>query len=337
MADAGYPSRESQDLAGITKEIGPVKDKADNYDPSLQKLCANFDDGEWKSFYDFLPEKDQPFLFAGDDRKPLTFKAMKEFIIKPELNIPGLAREDRLCTAFPSGPELAVFYLTFALRCTFAPLNMMLRADEFEFEYEDLPAKGLVVQHKDHLKSKEEEEATGTAVAAARRKKLAIIMQVVPDKEIVGLFSLEKHAAGKALKGDLLGPPLESISRDHVALVLHTSGTTKKPKIVPITHGSLAVGCRCHTSADLLDESDVFVNFMPMFHIAGLVENLLTAAVSGAKFVALRGQYQPHVFYDSLMKEPFPTAYSAVPVHNLTLMQWAQEMRRQMVSHSRIK
>lgn len=103
---------------------------------------------------------------------------------------------------------------------------------------------------------------------------MTIIMQVVPNKEVVGLFTIEKHAAGKPLKGDTLGPPLETISRDQVALVLHTSGTTKKPKIVPITHGSLAVGCRCHASADLLDESDVFVNFMPMFHIAGLVENL---------------------------------------------------------------
>jgi len=326
MAEAA--AREAQDLAGVTKEVGPIKEKADNYDPSLQKLCPDFDGGDWKSFYDFIPDKDEPFLYAGDDRKPLTFKALKEFIIKPELDIPGLAREDRLCTAFPSGAELAVFYMAYSLRCTFAPLNMMLRSEEFEFEYDDLPAKGLVVQHKAHLKTKEEEEATGTAVAAARRKKLAIIMQVVPDKDVAGLFTIEKHAAGKPPKGDLLGPPLETIARDQIALVLHTSGTTKKPKIVPITHGSLAVGIRCHSSADMLGESDVFANFMPMFHIAGLVENLLTACVSGSKFVALRGQYQPHVFYNALLAEPFPTAYSAVPVHNLTMMQWAQEMEK---------
>jgi len=186
----------------------------------------------------------------------------------------------------------------------------------------------LMVQHKDSLRDAEEEKATGTAVAAARRKKLAIIMQIIPDKETVGLFTLEKHAAGKPLKGASVGPPLETISRDHVGLVLHTSGTTKKPKIVPITHESMAIGARCHSSADLLLESDVFVNFMPMFHIAGVLENLLTACVSGSKFVALRGQFKPHIFYNALLAEPFPTAYSAVPVHNLTLIQWAQEMEK---------
>merc|ERR1719310_2623228 len=133
MAEA---AREAQGLTGIDKEPGPIKDKADNYDASLQKLCPDFESGDWKSYYDFLPDKDEPFLFAGDDRKPLTFKAMKEFIIKPELDIPGLARDDRLCTAFPSGPELAVFYMAYSLRCTFAPLNMMLRPEEFEFEFD---------------------------------------------------------------------------------------------------------------------------------------------------------------------------------------------------------
>jgi len=321
--------REAQDLTGgITKDVGPIKEKTDCFDPSLRKLCPDFVDGEWKSFYDFLPDKEEPFLYAADARKPLTFKALKEFIIKPELDIPGLAREDRLCTAFPSGAELGVFFMAYALRCTFAPLNMMIRAEEFEFEFEDLPAKGLVVQHKAHLKGEEEEKATVTAVAAARRKKLPIIMQIVPDSETAGLFTIEKHAAGKPLKGDTIGPPLATISRDQIALVLHTSGTTKKPKIVPITHGSMAIGCRCHASADLLDQSDVFVNFMPMFHIAGLIENLLTAVVSGSKFVAMRGQFKPHEFYNVLLAEPFPTAYSAVPVHNLTLMQWAQEMEK---------
>lgn len=322
------PARESQDLNGATKDAGPIKPATDNYDPSLQKLCQDYEGGDWKSFYDFLPDRDEPFLFDGGERKPLSFKALKEFIVQPELDIPGLGREHRLCTAFPSGPELAVCYLAYSLRCQFAPLNMMLRPDEFEFEFEDLPAQALIVQHKDHLKNAEEEKATGTAVAAARRKKLPIIMQLVPDKETVGLFKMEKHAAGKPLKGACLGAPLESISRDHVGLVLHTSGTTKKPKIVPITHGSMAIGARCHASANLLDESDVFVNYMPMFHIAGVLENLLTACISGSKFVALRGTYQPHLFYNALLSEPYPTAYSAVPVQNLTLIQWAQEQEK---------
>lgn len=326
MADA---ARESQDLTGIdAKDVGPIKPAADCFDASLQKYCPDFTDGDWKCFYDFLPDKDEPLLYAMDERAPLTYKAMKEFLLSPELDIAGLGRSDRLCTAFASSAEMAICFLAYSMRCTFAPLNMMIKPEEFEFEFDDLPAKGLIVMHKDHLKGEEETKATGVAVAAARKKKLTIILQLTPSAETVGLFKIEKHAAGKPLAGDKLGPPLDSITRDDIALVLHTSGTTKKPKIVPITHESIAIGAKCHACADLMDSTDVFVNYMPMFHIAGLIENFLTAIFSGTRFVAIRGQYQAHIFYKAIMSEPYPTAYSAVPVHNLTLIQHAAEIEK---------
>ena len=43
-----------------------------------------------------------------------------------------------------------------------------------------------------------------------------------------------------------------------------------------------------------------------MFHIAGLMENLLMAAYSGARFVALPGQYQAHRFFEAMKAEPLP-------------------------------
>eukprot|EP00438_Fugacium_kawagutii_P013207 Skav218441 [mRNA] locus=scaffold905:16270:19682:+ [translate_table: standard] len=133
----------------------------------------------------------------------------------------------------------------------------------------------------------------------------------------------------------------------YVCLVLHTSGTTKKPKIVPITHESMAIGGMCHAAANLLEPGDVFVNTMPMFHIAGLMENLLMSAYSGCKFIALAGQYQAHTFFEAMTKEPLqraeskrrvavntcgpsmvvptPTSYSAVPAHHMSLMTLAKD------------
>jgi len=202
-----------------------------------------------------------------------------------------------------------------------------LRAEEYEFEFEDLPAKGLIVQKNDTL-TEEEAMATGTAVAQARKKKLPVIMQLTPSPDVVGLFALEKHAVGKPLKGEVLKDPLGTVQRDHICLVLHTSGTTKKPKIVPITHESMAIGGLCHAAANLLGPDDVFINTMPMFHIAGLMENLLMSLNSKAKFIALPGQYQVGTFYEHMLKEPFPTCYSAVPAHHMSLMQLAAEMEK---------
>jgi len=305
-------------------DVGPILPATEKWDKSQLKLSSDYVDGDWKTFYDFLPDKDEPFLYSTDDRKPLSFKGLKEFIIDPKNDIPGMGREDRLCTAFPTGPELAVAYLTFAVRCSIAPLNLFLSASEFEFEFDDLPAKGLIVQ-KSTTVTGDDNEATGTVIAQARKKKIAIILQLIPDEKIVGLFSFERHPAGKPLTGAKLGPPLETVERNHICLVLHTSGTTKKPKIVPITHESMAIGGKCHAAADLMTSDDVFINTMPMFHIAGLMENLLASAFSGARFIALPGLYKPHIFYQNCVKEPFPTAYSAVPVHHLSLMDMAKE------------
>ncbi|CAJ1396500.1 unnamed protein product [Effrenium voratum] len=289
-------------------------------------MAADFVDGDWKTFWDFLPDKEEPFLYSTDGRRPLSFKEMKAFILDERNDIPGMGREDRLCLVFPTGPELAVAYLAFAVRCTVAPLNLFLRADELDFEYDDLPCKGLVVQKVDGLQE-DEKAATTVAVAQARKKKIQIILQLIPAPDVAGLFNIEKHPAGKPLTGAKLGPPLDTVKRDHVCLVLHTSGTTKKPKIVPITHESMAIGGMCHAAANLLGPEDVFVNTMPMFHIAGLMENLLMSAYSGCKFVALPGQYQAHSFFQAMQKEPLPTCYSAVPAHHMSLMSLAKEAK----------
>mmetsp|Transcript_35944 Transcript_35944/g.57983 ORF Transcript_35944/g.57983 Transcript_35944/m.57983 type:complete len:583 (+) Transcript_35944:104-1852(+) len=320
---------EAQDMGGSVQahDAGPVMEAQDGYDPAKHKVSADFLGGDWKTFYDFLPDKAEPFLFSTDGRKPLSFKELKAFIVDPKNDLPGMRREDRLCLVFPNGPELAVAYLAFALRCTVAPLNLYLRADEFDFEYDDLPCKGLVVQKVEGL-AEDEKTATTIAVAQARKKKIQIILQLTPSPEIAGLFTIDKHAAGKPLTGDLLGPPLATVKREHVCLVLHTSGTTKKPKIVPITHESMAIGGMCHAAANLLDADDVFVNTMPMFHIAGLMENLLMAAFSGAKVVALPGQYKVNAFFDAMCRAPRGTAYSAVPAHHMSLMSLAQEKEK---------
>jgi len=204
---------------------------------------------------------------------------------------------------------------------------MFLHSEEFEFEFEDLPAKGLIVEHKDSL-ADDEKMATGVAIASARKKKLTIILELTRDKETAGLFTLAKHAAGKPLNGPKLESPLQSVERTHICLVLHTSGTTKKPKIVPINHESMALGCKCHAAANVANADDVFINYMPMFHIAGLMENLLMTAMVGAKLVAMPGTYQPHMFHKYIMKEPYPTCYSAVPAHHLSLMNFAKEIEK---------
>ena len=93
------------------------------------------------------------------------------------------------------------------------------------------------------------------------------VIELTPSAEDVGLFKLAWRRGSHQL------PPLECgrvwPSRQDVALVLHTSGTTNKPKVVPLTHGNISCGGLCIMSTLALKESDVCINIMPLFHIHG--------------------------------------------------------------------
>ncbi|CAE7023621.1 GIP [Symbiodinium sp. KB8] len=131
----------STDAHSGTHEIGIVRAASSDYDPKRQLFADDALKQEWASFYDLIPSSDAPFLHATDGRRPLSLKELKEFVTSDQVEVLGLGREDRLCTAIPNGPEAAVCFFAFALRCTFAPLNIGLSRDEFEFEFTDLPAK----------------------------------------------------------------------------------------------------------------------------------------------------------------------------------------------------
>jgi len=315
-------------------EVGPMRPAvAGKYDGSKQKFAADVLSKEWTTYYDLMPDADVPFLHAMDGRKPLSLKALKAFCISDEVEVLGLERQDRLCTAIPNGPEAAVCFFAFSLRCTFAPLNIGLSRDEFEFEFLDLPAKALVVQDKATL-SEEDQAHVGNAIGVARKAKVEKLMELFPSPEIAGLFTLKKHTAGRPLKGAPLGNPLTSVKREDLALVLHTSGTTKKPKIVPLTHENIACGGLCIASTVEMKTEDVCNNTMPLFHIHGLIVNVLASAVAGAQIVCVPGVFAVQRFYEALQSKPEPSWYSAVPTMHLQVLQYAQAVGPEKAKNS---
>lgn len=320
------PIESSNETHTGSHEVGPIKPAvADLHDPSLQKFATDTLSQEWTTYYDLMPDSEEPYLHSTDGRKPLSLKALKAFILSDEVEVLGLERTDRLCTAIPNGPEAAVAFFAFALRCTFAPLNIGLSRDEYEFEFMDLPAKALVVQDKDTL-SEDDQAHTANAVGVARKTKVEKLLELFPSKDIAGLFTLKKHTAGKPMKGPALGNPLASVKREDLALVLHTSGTTKKPKIVPLTHANIASGALSIASTVRMQHEDICNNTMPLFHIHGLIVNVLASAVAGSQIVCVPGVFAVQRFYSALQSSPEPTWYSAVPTMHLQVLQYAQEV-----------
>jgi acyl-CoA synthetase (AMP-forming)/AMP-acid ligase II len=105
---------------------------------------------------------------------------------------------------------------------------------------------------------------------------------------------------------------------DDVALVLHTSGTTSRPKIVPLTHRNVCASAR-HISHTLqLTPADRELHVMPLFHIHGLIAGVLAPMAVGSMVFCTPG-FNALKFF-AWMKECKPTWYTAVPTMHQTIL-----------------
>ena len=286
--------------------------------PEGQLSSENALSSEWRCHFDHVRDGDAVLLREAPvtARRPLSYARFRAFV-EEELSPQdfGVGQGDRLCVVLPNGAEAAVCFLAMSLFCTYAPLNAVLTEREFEFEFDDLPAKAVVVMAG--------AAASAAALRVAHAKALPVI-ELVPSEDDVGLFSLrwadtDAERRLPPLPGGRAWP-----RRDDVAMVLHTSGTTKKPKIVPLTHGNITSGVLCIASTLQLESSDVAINIMPLFHIHGIAVNVLATAVSGACVVATAGLSSAEAFFDALKVEPRPTWYSAVPTMHQRILAYAE-------------
>jgi acyl-CoA synthetase (AMP-forming)/AMP-acid ligase II/acyl carrier protein len=228
----------------------------------------------------------------------------------------GIGREDRVALALPAGPALATTFLAVASHAVCAPLNPRYRADEFEFTLADLHARALVV----------EAGADSAARVAARALGIDVI-ELVPEPGVpAGRFTLRGAHRGNAA--------VRPARADDVALVLHTSGSTARPKRVPLTHRNLCASARHVADTLRLGPEDRGLCVMPLFHIHGLVAGLLAPLAVGSQVVCAPA-FSPESFFACL--DGFrPSWYSAVPTMHQAILAHA-EAHPSIVSSSRLR
>ena len=272
---------------------------------------------EWQSFYDLIegtPER--VFLReVSNARRPLDYARLKSFIAQEiPLHTFGIGQGDRLCVVIPNGPEAAVCFLGMSLFCTYAPLSTKLTPSALQFEFEDLPAKAVVVMSG----LDDDNEVLRVAKLCGDLP----IIELSPSAHDVGLFTLQWRPGSKHIPALTVGRVWPT--RNDVALVLHTSGTTNKPKVVPLSHGNIGCGGLCIKSTLGLKLEDVCINIMPLFHIHGISVNVLVTALSGSSLYATTGFAGGEAFFEALLASPQPTWYSAVPTMHIDILNYAE-------------
>jgi len=122
-----------------------------------------------------------------------------------------------------------------------------------------------------------------------------------------------------------------------VALFLHTSGTTSRPKGVPLTHGNLALSLTNIAATYELTERDCSYLVMPLFHVHGLMAGLLAplAAGSAVSFPAA-GRFAASTFWFDVA-ESKATFYTAVPTMHQVLLSRAKLGERKAAGSPRLR
>ncbi len=236
-------------------------------------------------------------------RTPLTYGRLHEHIdnVVRTLHARGLGRNNRIAVVLPNGPEMAVAFLGVAAGATCAPLNPANSASEFNFYLTDLKPQALITQ------------ASMGSPACTVAQELGInIIELVPILEAeAGLFTL----TGAQQTDDT--PHTFALPED-VAVVLHTSGTTLGPKIVPLTHTNICTAAHNMSVTLELMASDRGLNVLPFFHAHALLAALLTSLLAGASIVCPPAFSAPAFF--AWLAEFRPTWYTAVPtIHQAIL------------------
>ena len=220
------------------------------------------------------------------------------------LNALGLGRGDRVGIVLPNGPEMASAFVSLAAGTTTAPLNPGYRRKEYDFYLEDLGAKALIV----------EAGSESEAVDSARSLGIAVLTLHVPEEARAGQFELEADSEVE------LGPTASPgpATPDDVALMLHTSGTTSRPKLVPLLHRNVCASAHHIRTTLSLTPDDRCLNVMPLFHIHGLMAPVLASLSAGAAVACTPG-FNALKFF-SWLDEVEPSWYSAVPTMHQTIL-----------------
>jgi acyl-CoA synthetase (AMP-forming)/AMP-acid ligase II len=213
---------------------------------------------------------------------------------------------------------MATCFVACAACTTSAPLNPAYRAEEFEFYLSDLRAAALVVARG----------AESPAIEVARRLGVRVLDLVVAPGAPAGAFELAPRDPA-AETPECREPG--AAHPDDVSMVLHTSGTTSRPKIVPLSQRNLCASAQHIRKTLRFEPRDAGLNIMPLFHIHGLIAGVLAPLAAGSRVFCTPGFNALRFF--AWMDESRPTWYTAVPTMHQAIVARAPKNRETIARH----
>ena len=246
------------------------------------------------------PGSSAPAIIATSPLAIVSYKALAGQIerLSGQLRGAGLKPGDAVAIVLPNSLEFIVVFLALAhASLVAAPLNPADKPDEIRFFVRDAQTRAVVA------------EGSNLAVREAAAGLGLPVWQ--PRVDSRGVVELPELPQGSRTSLDTPHP-------DDVALFAYTSGTTGRPKCVPLTHANVLWSSRNTAERYVLTASDRGLVVLPLFHGHGLIGATLSTLASGGS-VIVPPRFSASEFW-KLFREHHATWYSAVPtIHQVLL------------------
>ncbi|PKN61489.1 MAG: acyl-CoA synthetase [Deltaproteobacteria bacterium HGW-Deltaproteobacteria-15] len=203
----------------------------------------------------------------------------------------GIAKGDRIILVLQNVPQfLIATYAAWKLGSIVVPLNPMYKEKELAYFCRDSGAKLLVMQEetaagldRSFLKETPVQKVITTSALDLLPKdhpvpSLLKAIRKVRFPDTMDMLSLVEKYRDKKVEP-------QGLTREDVAYLTYTSGTTGPPKGAMNTHGNIAFNARVYHAMQKIDEKDVVLGVAPLFHVTGEVSHLALAALAGIPVV----------------------------------------------------
>lgn len=135
----------------------------------------------------------------------------------------------------------------------------------------------------------DEESGESHALLDALNDAQLVVLELTPSTVSAGLFSLKTSNKTRPPRKRVTDTISMLTNRNDCALLLQTSGTSGKKKIVPYSLETVAIGAACVAASWQLSYGDVCLNMMPLFHAGGIIRNLLAPILAGGSTILCPG------------------------------------------------
>lgn len=252
-------------------------------------------------------------------RLPMTYNAlwMQANDVVRGLRRIGVGRTDRVAVVLPDGPEAAVAMIAVAAGAVCVPLNPGFTDDEYQRYFGELHLAALLTRADLNSASRRVAHILG----------IPIIDLSTRPNEGAGAFSIVGQAPQRVVDD-------EFASSADDAFILLTSGSTSRPKTVPLTHASVCLSAYNVCAALALGSRDRLLSVLPLFHGHGLISGLLAALAAGSSVVCTPGFDATEFF--GWLTEFRPTWYTAVPAIHRALLS-AADPHKQTAQRSSLR